>query len=66
MVWVNTLGLAEGANGCVVPGRATDMNKEFFALDARTGKTLYAFNTGSSQTCRFGAGSCSGIPILSG
>lgn len=42
MVWVNTLGLA-GANGCVVPGKAKDMNNEFIALDARTGKTLYSF-----------------------
>ena len=44
MVCVNTLGLV-GANGCVVPGKAMDMNNEFFALDARTGKTLYTFNS---------------------
>ena len=38
-------GITVSAGGVLFSG---DMNNEFFALDARTGKTLYTFNTGGS------------------
>ena len=38
-------GIIVSAGGVLFSG---DMNNDFFALDARTGKTLYTFNTGGS------------------
>ena len=38
-------GITVSAGGVLFSG---DMNNDFFALDAKTGKTLYTFNTGGS------------------
>jgi alcohol dehydrogenase (cytochrome c) len=38
-------GVTVTAGGLLFSG---DMNNDFFALDAKTGKTLYTFNTGAS------------------